>query len=75
MAILLFTRTDSGGTDHVWFYDVDADGKSLDDNRTGLVPPAKFGSLFKSENDLQCLCVRTWPRPRSSRPGPGPPTG
>ena len=25
-AILLFTKTNSGGTDHVWFYDVDADG-------------------------------------------------
>src|SRR3989440_7764693 len=29
-AILLFTKTNSGGTDHVWFYDVDADGWSLD---------------------------------------------
>ena len=29
-AILLFTKTNSGGTDHVWFYDVDADGMSLD---------------------------------------------
>ena len=32
-AILLFTRTDSGGTDQVWFYDVRADGFSLDDKR------------------------------------------
>jgi type I restriction enzyme M protein len=32
-AILLFTRTDSGGTDDVWFYDVRADGFSLDDKR------------------------------------------
>jgi type I restriction enzyme M protein len=31
-AILLFTKTNSGGTDTVWFYDVDADGWSLDDN-------------------------------------------
>lgn len=30
-AILLFTKTNSGGTDHVWFYDVTADGFSLDD--------------------------------------------
>ncbi len=28
-AILLFTKTNSGGTDHVWFYDVDADGWKL----------------------------------------------
>ena len=32
-AILLFTKTDSGGTEHVWFYDVTADGFSLDDKR------------------------------------------
>ena len=32
-AILFFTRTDSGGTDDVWFYDVRADGYSLDDKR------------------------------------------
>ena len=36
-AILLFTKTDSGGTDHVWFYDVKADGWSLDDKRTPLL--------------------------------------
>ncbi|RII43614.1 SAM-dependent DNA methyltransferase [Galactobacter valiniphilus] len=32
-AILFFTRTDSGGTEDVWFYDVKADGFSLDDKR------------------------------------------
>ncbi|MDQ0744665.1 type I restriction enzyme M protein [Clavibacter sp. B3I6] len=32
-AILFFTKTDSGGTDDVWFYDVRADGFSLDDKR------------------------------------------
>lgn len=32
-AILCFTKTDSGGTDHVWFYNVQADGFSLDDKR------------------------------------------
>ena len=42
-AILLFTKTKSGGTDHVWFYDMQADGKSLDDKRTGLLPPEKQG--------------------------------
>mgnify|MGYP001159276619 CR=1 FL=1 len=35
-AILFFTRTDSGGTDQVWFYDMQADGFSLDDKRTPL---------------------------------------
>ena len=33
-AILMFTKTNSGGTDQVWFYDVEADGWSLDDKRT-----------------------------------------
>lgn len=32
-AILVFTKTDDGGTDKVWFYDMKADGKSLDDKR------------------------------------------
>jgi type I restriction enzyme M protein len=32
-AILFFTKTNSGGTDDVWFYDVQADGYSLDDKR------------------------------------------
>ena len=32
-AILIFTRTGAGGTDKVWFYDMKADGFSLDDKR------------------------------------------
>jgi type I restriction enzyme M protein len=32
--ILIFTRTDHGGTDKVWFYDMEADGLSLDDKRS-----------------------------------------
>lgn len=35
-AILIFTKTNSGGTDNVWFYDMQADGYSLDDKRTQL---------------------------------------
>ncbi|MDH5681463.1 MAG: type I restriction-modification system subunit M [Spirochaetota bacterium] len=35
-AILLYTRTDSGGTDRVWFYDMEADGLSLDDKREAI---------------------------------------
>jgi type I restriction enzyme M protein len=46
-AILLFTKTNSGGTDNVWFYDVDADGMSLDDKRTELLPPEKLGPVPK----------------------------
>ena len=43
-AILLFTKTNSGGTDRVWFYDVDADGWSLDDKRNELLPAEKLGA-------------------------------
>lgn len=35
-AVLFFTKTNSGGTDHVWFYDMQSDGFSLDDKRTQL---------------------------------------
>jgi type I restriction enzyme M protein len=45
-AILLFTKTNSGGTDHVWFYDVDADGWSLDDKRAPLLPEEKLGPVL-----------------------------
>jgi type I restriction enzyme M protein len=44
-AILLFTKTNSGGTDQVWFYDVEADGWSLDDKRTLLLPEGKLGPV------------------------------
>jgi type I restriction enzyme M protein len=33
-AILFFTKTNSGGTDNVWFYDMKSDGFSLDDKRS-----------------------------------------
>lgn len=36
-AVLLFTKTGDGGTDKVWFYDMQADGFSLDDKRTPLI--------------------------------------
>jgi type I restriction enzyme M protein len=44
-AILLFTKTNSGGTDSVWFYKMEADGLSLDDKRTPLLPEEKLGAL------------------------------
>jgi type I restriction enzyme M protein len=46
-AVLLFTKTNSGGTDHVWFYDVHADGWSLDDKRNPLLPAEKLGAVPK----------------------------
>lgn len=42
-AILFFTKTNSGGTDHVWFYDMQADGYSLDDKHQPLLSNDKFG--------------------------------
>ena len=35
-AVLVFTKTNAGGTDKVWFYDMKSDGYSLDDKRTPL---------------------------------------
>ena len=42
-AILFFTKTDMGGTDFVWYYDLRADGKSLDDKRTDLLAEELLG--------------------------------
>lgn len=42
-AILVFTKTNSGGTDFVWFYDMQADGWSLDDKRQPLLSEDKLG--------------------------------
>lgn len=41
-AIIIFTKTGTGGTDNVWFYDMLADGKSLDDKRNLLVDEDLF---------------------------------
>lgn len=35
-AVLIFTKTETGGTDNVWFYDMKADGFSLDDKRAEI---------------------------------------
>ena len=55
-AILIFTKTGSGGTDKVWFYDMKADGRSLDDKRQPIaendIPDiiARYNNL-EAEND------------------------
>ena len=67
-AILLFTKTNSGGTDHVWFYDCGADGWSLDDKRTPLLPDEKLGPVPSqplspadhAKNNLPDILAR-WP--------------
>ena len=45
--ILIFTKTGHGGTDKVWFYDMQADGFSLDDKRTPV-----------AENDIPDIIAR-----------------
>ncbi len=42
-AVLIFTKTNSGGTENVWFYDMQADGWSLDDKRQPLLSEDKLG--------------------------------
>jgi type I restriction enzyme M protein len=44
-AVVVFTKTNSGGTGNVWFYDVHADGLSLDDRRIPLLPAEKLGAI------------------------------
>ena len=44
-AILCFTKTGTGGTKDVWFYDVQADGLSLDDKRTPLLDANLLGPI------------------------------
>lgn len=50
-AILFFTKTGTGGTDDVWFYDMRADGFSLDDKRQPT-----------DANDLPDIVARFWAR-------------
>ncbi|WP_242214397.1 class I SAM-dependent DNA methyltransferase [Bacillus cereus group sp. BfR-BA-01383] len=55
-AIMIFTKTNAGGTDNVWFYDMKADGFSLDDKRNEIeandIPDiiARYNDL-KGENE------------------------
>lgn len=46
-AVLIFTKTGAGGTDFVWFYNMEADGLSLDDKRQPV-----------QENDIPDLLQR-----------------
>ena len=48
-AIVLFTKTNSGGTDQVWFYDCQADGFSLDDKRTPCCRRRSWASIPAAE--------------------------
>lgn len=59
-AIVLFTKTGAGGTDSVWFYDMQADGFSLDDKRQPI-----------AEDDIPDLLMAWRSRGGSSPSGAG----
>lgn len=50
-AILLFTKTGIGGTDKVWFYDMEADGYSLDDKRAEI-KKSDIDDIIKRFHDI-----------------------
>jgi type I restriction enzyme M protein len=52
-AVLFFTKTNSGGTDTVWFYDMTADGWSLDDQRKPLLDADKLGTHPSSKLSVE----------------------
>ncbi|OCK43878.1 N-6 DNA methylase [Tenacibaculum soleae] len=51
-AILIFTKTNSGGTENVWFYDMKADGLSLDDKRSLLIDEDAFEQCFTQPKNM-----------------------
>ena len=81
-AILLFTKTSSGGTDHVWFYDVRADGMTLDDKRTPIeandLPDvlarwrARDAEASRARTDQSFLVPQAGDRRQRLRPVPQP---
>jgi type I restriction enzyme M protein len=74
-AILIFTKTNSGGTDHVWFYDLQADGWSLDDKRQpllaeellGVTPAQPLSAAEHAKNNLPDVLARWGQRETSER--------
>lgn len=77
-AILIFTKTNSGGTDFVWFYDVEEDGWSRDDRRVPLLHEDKLGPVPKTrltaeehaKNNLPDILSRWAKRTGSERKRP-----
>lgn len=56
-AIIIFTKTNAGGTDRVWFYDMKADGYSLDDKRTPIAED-DVPDVIERFNNLDAEIVR-----------------
>lgn len=57
-AVLIFTKTNHGGTDKVWFYNMQADGYSLDDKRTP-VSECDIPDILERYNNLEAEEKRT----------------
>jgi type I restriction enzyme M protein len=55
-AVIIFTKTNSGGTDNVWFYDMTADGFSLDDKRNPI-----------QDNDIDDIVTRYHSRNKEAK--------
>jgi type I restriction enzyme M protein len=77
-AILLFTKTNSGGTDSVWFYDMLADGWSLnaqrqpllEEGRLGATPSHKLTAEEHVKNNLPDVLARWQQRDGTERNNP-----
>ncbi len=77
-AILMFTKTGTGGTDGVWFYNLEADGWSLDDKRTPLLaeellgpePERKLKETEHGKNNLPDALARWKKREKSETRNP-----
>ena len=77
--MLLFTKTNSGGTDNVWFYDMKADGFSLDDKRQPVpesdLPdllacyPKRFDAAFQAGRRERLVALRAQDAPLAEAPG------
>lgn len=52
-AVLVFTKTGAGGTDKVWFYDMQSDGFSLDDKRTDLGHNGDIDDIVERFHNLE----------------------
>ena len=58
LRLLIFTKTNAGGTDKVWFYDMKADGYSLDDKRNEI-SDSDISDIIARFNNLEAEADRT----------------
>jgi type I restriction-modification system DNA methylase subunit len=75
-SILFVTKADGRSTESIWFYDVTADGRTLDDRRSPLLPPEKLGAsptarLEQAEHAKNNLpdVLKRWPLRHTSERG------